>query len=643
MPVWKARYFLYPALLLFIAVASPAHAQESGQPATEASPQAPAAPQPVTINVLTFGTAADGKAVGHCSPVRITADGTAGQGVRVGFFESEVGGTGAQWRSAGWTAAVTAALVTNFNPRSSRIAYEYEGRIDGPSAGGLMTIGVLAAIRGDTVRPDAAMTGTINPDATIGPVGGIVQKIGGAADKGMKLVLIPADKRFDKDGNSGELVDLIEHGQKLGVEVKPVFDLYSAYEALTGVELPRAPSGPAPRVSVAMQKRLQEKMRVWYDHYEHALTAYSKMEGKAKLSQEAIDLYQKGVNILAHSNELKNEGEFSAALWDRVQAAAYGYLALETGRCRQTYANRGYAGLAARLRDNGWLAEEIKKTAQRMREETPQTLDQLSMYIGACDAFLEALSLQLLAKVSLARLPQTESEAGLELARNAAGNQILAWLDLKLAGDYLDLSKDFEGTLIPKNVPWRQTVDYLRRASSANLAVFESLVIEPNAKSSAKANDAYRLELMQKDQAYAVLFAANEYAFARLGEHFGDGDAAGYAYLAASIYTHVRTAGLLAKYYSLGANIDDESRVIAVSKERTLGDWLTFADDQCRRNIGALQRGGVDATACAQMYEIARIKARRGLEEKVEALVEFWNADLHAQLLHMVSGVAGAR
>ena len=160
--------------------------------------------------------------------------------MRVGFFESEVGGAGDQWRSAGWMAAVTAAMLTDFDPRTMRVSFEYEGRVDGPSAGALMTCGVLAAVRGDAIRADAAMTGTINPDGSIGPVGGISHKIEGAAAEGMKLVLIPAGVRFDTDSESGERIDLIEHGDKLGVKVVSVFDVYHAYKLLTGAELPRA-------------------------------------------------------------------------------------------------------------------------------------------------------------------------------------------------------------------------------------------------------------------------------------------------------------------------------------------------------------------------------------------------------------------
>ena len=93
---------------------------------------------------------------------------------------------------------------------------------------------------------------------------------------------------------------------------------------------------------------------------------------------------------------------------------------------------------------------------------------------------------------------------------------------------------------------------------------------------------------------------ANEAVFPNLGKYFGDGDALGYAYLATSIYTHNRTAALLAKYYSLGAELDEYSDIVEISHERTLGEWLTFAEDQSRRNIAMLQESGIDATACAR-------------------------------------------
>ncbi len=593
----------------------------------------------VVVHVLTYGKASDGSAVGHCSPVTISADGNANGSARVGFFESEVGGTGDQWRSAGWMAAVTAAMLTDFDPRTMRVSFEYEGRIDGPSAGALMTCGVLAAVRGDKVRADAAMTGTINPDGSIGPVGGIAHKISGAAEKGMTLVLIPGSVRFDIDAD-GERIDLVEHGDKLGVKVIGVFDVYHAYKLLTNVELPRDPEAHTPQVTLAAQKEIRKKLSVWYDRYEQSLTSFKELKNTAGLSQEVINLYQQGVDSIKRSGELVEEGEFTAALWDRIFAAVCGYLALETGRCRYTYATRGYDGLLERLRNNEWLEDEVKRVSSRMKNEVPRSLDQLSVYLIACDAFVEGIALQRLAKEALANAPDEDSEAALTLIGTAAENQIIGWLDLKLAGDYLDLAAGYEGKVIPENAPWRQAGDYLRRASSANLAVFDAVVVEPAAQQLSVAGSEMRTRLMFRDRNYAILRGAEQYVFPELSRYFGDGDALGYAFLSTSLYTHIRAAGLLAKYYSLDAELNDSGYVVGVGRERTLAEWLTFSEDQARRSIALLQDNGVDASPCAQMYGIARVKSRRDLTQQMEGLVGFWSADMHARVIRLVSGLA---
>src|SRR5205814_6525545 len=123
--------------------------------------------------------------------------------LRVGFFESEVGGSGPQWRAAGWMAVITASLLLGKNPSNYEFSFDVAGKIDGPSAGGLMTAAVLAGYLGDSILPDVTMTGTINPDGTIGPVGGIPQKLEGAAAAGKKKDLVPCGQRRHYDYAAG--------------------------------------------------------------------------------------------------------------------------------------------------------------------------------------------------------------------------------------------------------------------------------------------------------------------------------------------------------------------------------------------------------------------------------------------------------
>jgi len=63
--------------------------------------------------------------------------------------------------------------------------------IEGPSAGAALTIATIAALENKTLNPNVMMTGTINPDGTIGRVGGILEKAKAAKDVGATVFLVP--------------------------------------------------------------------------------------------------------------------------------------------------------------------------------------------------------------------------------------------------------------------------------------------------------------------------------------------------------------------------------------------------------------------------------------------------------------------
>jgi uncharacterized protein len=83
--------------------------------------------------------------------------------------------------------------------------------IGGPSAGAALAVATVAALEGKKVREDVMITGSINHDGSIGPVGGIYDKAKAAGENDAILFLVPL-----LQGN--EIVyDNIEHCQKFGV------------------------------------------------------------------------------------------------------------------------------------------------------------------------------------------------------------------------------------------------------------------------------------------------------------------------------------------------------------------------------------------------------------------------------------------
>lgn len=107
--------------------------------------------------------------------------------------------------------------------------------IGGPSAGGIMTAGTIAALKGWAVNRSIMMTGTINPDGSIGPVGGVPEKAKAAADVGATLFLFPEGQETAVLG--GRVVQMSEYCRdELAITCAPVRDAEEATRIVTGHE-----------------------------------------------------------------------------------------------------------------------------------------------------------------------------------------------------------------------------------------------------------------------------------------------------------------------------------------------------------------------------------------------------------------------
>ena len=101
------------------------------------------------------------------------------------------------------------------------------GEVIGPSAGLAWTLGVIDRLTpGDlTHGRKVAVTGTIAPDGTVGPIGGIGQKVVGAKDEGATLFLYPAS-------TSKEDVRRLKHLAGDDIRLEPVNTVEDALKVL---------------------------------------------------------------------------------------------------------------------------------------------------------------------------------------------------------------------------------------------------------------------------------------------------------------------------------------------------------------------------------------------------------------------------
>ena len=103
---------------------------------------------------------------------------------------------GVVFQDAANHAVAVAENRSHMNLSASDIIFSIQGpeevsEVDGPSAGALMAALLLSVLEGFSLNENATVTGTIDENGEIGPVGGILMKAEAAAASGKTLLLLP--------------------------------------------------------------------------------------------------------------------------------------------------------------------------------------------------------------------------------------------------------------------------------------------------------------------------------------------------------------------------------------------------------------------------------------------------------------------
>ena len=109
------------------------------------------------------------------------------------------------------------------------------GKVGGPSAGLAFTLAILDRLTPGSITGDdrVAITGTIELDGSVGPVGGVRHKTEAAVREGAKLFLVPPDEF--------EVAKMVARGRIDIVSVASLDDALAALEASGGSGLPPVP------------------------------------------------------------------------------------------------------------------------------------------------------------------------------------------------------------------------------------------------------------------------------------------------------------------------------------------------------------------------------------------------------------------
>ncbi len=117
-----------------------------------------------------------------------------------------------EFQSSAQTAVKVAREITGASLANKDVLINIESPaqgliIQGGSAGAAMTLAAMAAMRGEVVRKDVLITGTIREDHSIGRIGAVRAKALAAKESGVMRFLVPVGQKSDV----GEIgIDVIE-------------------------------------------------------------------------------------------------------------------------------------------------------------------------------------------------------------------------------------------------------------------------------------------------------------------------------------------------------------------------------------------------------------------------------------------------
>lgn len=587
--------------------AEPAADKDGGQP-TAAEPTG----DTLVIQPLFYrsdGTGGVGREVLTWAP---SDDGT----FRLDFSEDEVNGLGDASRAAAWNAAIVSTLLTG-EPLEGRFGFEVTGAIDGPSAGALTTVGLMALRAGHTLDDSVTMTGTINATGTIGPVGGIPEKLHGAAEAGLSTILVPLGQRNSVD-HTGAVVDLVREGERLGVTVVEVGDVYEAYPLLTGGESLDAPQPTTePRLGTAAYDKLTAQVTGTLARYDTAVQRMAALSGDVQAMLMSTGVPDQAALAATRAADLQRQGLAAGAFVAAQQAAALQEMTTAAGESLTPLLTQGFDGLGtmiAQMTDTGPTTGKFFSFLDQLATYTPNTVADVEGLVHAYAGAFDAYSLLVFAEnEALALQADVDSGAVADL-ETLFSRSVFPLLYSRLAESQLvnaqalfEVGRDNPGAAVSPTVDVQQVGDFFRRGAAANFAAFMTSGAVPElAEANGLSTDVVLGYLAQND--LDVALSAHQVAVeAGIADYLGpETPNAAYATLAFGLSNYVRNQMLVEKYYN-NAIVDESFQVTGVMFEGALNNAIALGRDQLAVEIESLLARGTEPVVAVASYEAGAI------------------------------------
>ncbi len=604
--------------------------------------------------------------VGGTSKVWLTTAPQDDGKVRVGMYESYAGGMGEQWRAAVWMAAFLTSTVLGKDLTDFRFTAENDGMIDGASAGALMTAGFLAALTGAKIDSTATMTGTVNPDGTIGPVAGIPHKFEAAIAAGKTRLGFPVGLQWDQDINQQKKVDVVALAAARGARAVEIADVYDAYTFLTGQKLPVPVPVPVDEMAVepAVEAKLTNYYGQWRSFLDEEWARIISLHNEGRLPAGLRSLALIAERDATEAEKLLQEGLPASAYQRLTSAVVFAAAATATMDVIELVKAGDIPGAKAKLLEFQSLAGQTDEAMREVGKLKPRTISDTLLMVSAFQkaitgwGFHQFGSEQMeTAQAALDRLAEMPAETLAndpdltEQVIEDVAPPILAIArgiaHTKMALEALDIekldSRNYKCSMLNAS---RFSESYAS-AAAANLKYFESLFVHDIANSLGIPDERAKVVLMQRNQDYLVAFMAFQLNRLPIGlpavlrAEWGERSRAWvFSKLAGGILSYFKTSLLISKGYSLQVEYDPVTgEPVKVAHQKAFITMLTAAEHKAREyaHSAKLATGAIPLQT-RLYYQNARILREGGdLTDKLRALELYWWSSVYSQTAVMLA------
>jgi hypothetical protein len=542
--------------------------------------------------------------------------------------------------------AIVAATLLDKNPWDLDLTLAPAPGADDSSA--LVAVRYLAEWTGAALPATTTVIATLHPDGSIGPVDGLLDRARAQLVAGHTRIAIAA----------GQAAELQALSTQPGIELVEVDDLHAAYRAATGKLIP-APV-PVSREEMALDeataKLLDERYKQWQQRLAADWASILQLESAGRMPLSLSRLRDQSKELGQSAEQLRKRGlvgvayarMFAASLYASTATQAYDVLT-------KVQANKIDDAIALLARHDN-VAAVTGDTLAKVGARTPRTIGGYVQVLGAFRAALRGWTFEAFATQALtmakAHLKQLSGKSTAELGSDETAQRVVSVVvptllyvgrtisDNTLATEQLDFVGATDVELAFDVARVGKMPALLDDAAASETARVEKVFVRPIAERDKVAIDeaTRRAAILEPDYlvAYTMTHLPPASTPVQLRARWGETSVASFLMgLARSWVAVAMTASLLAKYESLGVELDPDGsgRIAKIRHDQAFATLLAVAERSARQHARAARIAtGTIPIPARLAYQSATVDAAGSLDDRFDALSQFWASSAYSEL-----------